>query len=432
MKYKIILCALFLPMLIWSQEKLNNLKAPTSPASGILGLQPTAVLSPKSYRALETAVYSNFINNYSPVIPNDFALEFTPYWAKNHSLSLDDYLFPKRISDQWIRSSSFSVASTQNFLLGDSTATNALAFGYRTSFFFGNKRDRDTLLNYISNSLKIKNINIKITAQAYSLVYNDTIVSKNDFLESIRNTIFESFKRYENTKDSERLTNKIIAESMAILPELNKENPDDFLSSFENILDSVLQGESLFNKFESYIRNRQGFSVDIAYASLFNFPANQFESSFVPRQSVWVTPTYQFKNNLNFLKVMAVLRYEWYNLGYYNQYFPDFDIYKNNTDYGLAVSTELDKCSLQFELVGRSSNSEIRVGTDLDGNVLYRKEIRSDIQYIGSFNYNLTDQIVISYSIGKGFEKVDGSKNTLVSKLSLNFGFGTPTQNNIK
>ena len=135
-----------------AQEKLNKLQAPTSPAASILGMQPSAVLSPKSYQALETALYSSFVGeNGTAVIPNDFALEFTPYWTKNHSLSLDEYLYPKKLTDQFIRNSSLSIASTQNFQLGDSTATNGLGFGYRTTFYIGNKKDREKIEKYISD-----------------------------------------------------------------------------------------------------------------------------------------------------------------------------------------------------------------------------------------------------------------------------------------
>ena len=43
-----------------SQEKLQRLTAPASPASAITGMQPTTVLAPKTLNALETALYNNF------------------------------------------------------------------------------------------------------------------------------------------------------------------------------------------------------------------------------------------------------------------------------------------------------------------------------------------------------------------------------------
>lgn len=432
MRYKIIIfCFLLTPALLMSQEKLNSLKAPSSPASSILGVQPTTVLSPKSYQTLETAIYSNFTSNYSPVIPNDFALEFTPYWAINNSLSLDEYLFPKSGFDQFIRNSSFSIASTQNFILGDSTATNSLAFGYRTTFYFGNKNDREKILKFEVSSDRNKNIYNRIGVKAEKLGIDSKIENKVDFLGEIKSTIFETYQMYENAEEAERLTNKILLDSDT-LPQLDKNNPNEFVDKFMDLVDRNLKGDFLYNEYKGYIRERQGFAMDVAYAGLINFPTNNFEFSFMPRQSFWITPTYKFKDKLNFLKVMGVLRYEWYKLDYYKKYFSDIDIYENNIDYGIAISTEFNKFSFQFEMVGRNGNSEIPSGKDNNGNELFYKTHETDFQYIGTLNYNLTDQIILSYNVGNRFDPIQNSNNTLVSTLSLNLGFGSPNKSVIK
>lgn len=427
----IIICTFLYPTLLMSQEKYNSLKAPSSPASSILGLQPTTVLSPKSYQTLETAIFSNFINNYSPAVPNDFALEFTPYWATNHGLSLEEYLYPKSGFDQFIRNSSFSIASTQSFLLGDSTSTNGLAFGYRTTFYFGNKKDREKIQQDEAESDRYNKIYNKIGTKAEKLVDDPNIKDKLDFLREIRSTILEAFRLYVGEEESEKLTKKIISD-FNTLTQLDKENTDVFVEEFRNLVDQNLKGDLLFNEYKADINKRQGFTIDIAYANLLNFPTNNFEFSIMPKQSVWVTPNYRFEDKFNFLKMIGVLRYEWYNLDYYKKYFPKNKIYQNNTDFGLSISTEFNKFSFQFEIVGRNSNSEITAGTDSDGNELYRKERQSDFQYIGTFNYNLTDQIIISYNFGNHFDPIQNKNNTLVSMLSLNFGFGTPNRDDIK
>ena len=128
---------------------------------------------------------------------------------------------------------------------------------------------------------------------------------------------------------------------------------------------------------------------------------------------------------------MGVIRYEWYNTGYYNSYFNGVKTYENNLDYGLSVAGEFMKFSLSIELVGRKSHSELPAGNDAEGNALYRKEQNFDFQYIASFNYNLTDQVVLSYSLGNRFEPVLNHHNTLVSLLMLNIGFGSPAKKDI-
>ncbi len=79
-------------------------------------------------------------------------------------------------------------------------------------------------------------------------------------------------------------------------------------------------------------------------------------------------------------------------------------------------------------MVGRNSETEIPAGTDSEGNELFRRDKTSDLQYLGSFNYNLSDQIILSYSLGKSFEPMLNTDNTLISLISLNFGFGTPSE----
>jgi hypothetical protein len=430
----VILIFLFCPALLFAQEKLNSLKAPSSPAAAIMGIQAATVLTPKTYQALETALFSNFINSDgNTILPNDFSLEFTPYWAKDHKLSLNEYLFSTSDFRQLVRNSSFSVASTQNFLLGDSTATNGLSFGYRTTLFFGNQNDKGKINDYMHALGANQKIKSEISAKAEYLIFIDKITSNNEFLEKMREIVTDAIYKVGELKDMEnaiKMTDKIYNEA-ALIKAIDKENPDVFLQDFYDIIDKMLNADAVFNEFETYIQERQGFSVDLAFASFISFPTNAFEYAIGPHQSLWITPTYRCNNKLSFLKCMGVLRYGWYDTDYYKKYFSQVDVYQHTIDYGLAVSAEFKSFSFQFELVGRNSSTEIQAGTDAEGHELYRKENTSDVQYLGSFNYNLTDQIVVSYSLGKRFEPIQNPNNTLISQLTLNFGFGAPTKDEI-
>ncbi len=432
---KIIILVSILPIVLIGQDKLSKLQAPSSPAASILGLQPSSVLSPKSYQALETALFSNFTNiSGNNIVPDDFSLEFTPYWTKDHSLSIEEYLYPKSFLDQLIRSSSFSLASTQNYLLGDSTSTNGIAYGYRATFYFSNNNDREIVSNSIKEIRTNQNIQSKIGAEAYSLIYNGKITTQTEFITKIKSTInkaiLEADEKIYKT-NAEKLTNQIIAES-TLIPSLDFDSPQPFLDSLFSIIDTKLSSEIIYNEFKNYIKKRHGLSLDIAYAGLINFPTNNFGKSYVPRQSFWIIPTYRFKEKFNFLKAMIVIRYEWFDIDYYQKYFAKTKIYENNIDYGISIATTFNKFSLTFELVGRKSNSKIPAGTDNRGNTLYKIEDKSDFQYIGSFNYSLTNEIVISYIIGNRFDPILNPNNTLVSTLSLNLGFGGPSIKEIK
>jgi hypothetical protein len=419
------------------QENLNNISAPSSPASSILGIEPTVVLSPKSYQALETALYSNFTDSYGKgIIPNDFALEFTPYWTTDNKLSLEDYLYPESALKTIFRNSSISLASTQNFQLGDSSLTNGIGLGYRTTLHFGNANDREQIMIY----KKVLNSKHKVITNVLKVLHEtsekENINSKDDFLENIKLSLTNILTENCDLKSEEAvgISNSII-DKKGLLPEYDKDNPDVFIDTLRSLVDSELSliaSNYSFENFETYIKERQGFSLDIAYAAFGNFPTSNFESLIIPNQSFWLTPSYRFKDKWKRLKLMGVVRYQWYDLDYYKEYFPQTTVYRNNIDYGFAISGMFKKFSIQFEALGRSSNSEIPAGIDNDGNELFRKDSDVDFQCIGSFNYNLTDQILLSYKVGNQFDPLTNPDNILVSQLTLNLGFGSPTKEILK
>ncbi len=419
----------------FAQESITKLQAPSSPAAGILGLQPTAVLAPKSFKALETSLFSNFMNSSgSAVIPNDFALEFTPYWTKDHGLSLSEYLYPKKTLDQIVRNSSFSLATTQNFLLGDSSASNALAFGYRTTFYFSNKADRDKIIALTDKLKANKNVTAEVLGIATGLIQSGKAKDRDVLMRTLRPTIVNAVYtsgKAKSIKDAEVFADELIEESTTLIA-LDPSKPDPFMNSFSNLLTDKLAAEGVFVEYKDYIKERYGFSMDLAYAGLLNFPTNNFEYSFLIQQSLWLSPTYRFEDNLSFLKVIGVLKYSWYNIDYYNKYFPIVKVYENNVDYGLALTGTFKKFSVGMEMVGRSSSSVIPAGTDIEGNELFRKEKDEDFQYIGTFSYALTDQIVLSYNFGSRFEPILNPESTLVSVLSVNLGFGSPNKKDIR
>lgn len=71
-------------------SRLDNLQSPDNPATFILGVQPNSISSPQTTDALKTALITNFVaENGDLVVPNDFAIEFSPYWFSNPILTLD-------------------------------------------------------------------------------------------------------------------------------------------------------------------------------------------------------------------------------------------------------------------------------------------------------------------------------------------------------
>lgn len=488
----------------YSQEKLNNLTTPASPASIVLGLQPGAIITPKSYKTLEASFYSNFLTNSIGVsIPNDLAFEITPYWIFNSNVSFDDWVNPKSfINGQVFRNSSFSAAITQKFKLQDSSLTNSLAIGYRTTLFWGSSSDAKKKLEYVKNdSVKSKIVNI-MSHRSKSILYDSTHDSIKGFVDAVKRNLncirpinndefikrLDVFVQQEEIKEkkkfvaaaenfilNERVANKNrfmelvneyvkIKEMLAkrillsyiihvitkeaqnksidfnfkkILCELKKEEKelqfngdsyDDYAKDLENKIKLLLMYDEEYNTFKNYLKNREGLSIDFAFAGMLNFPTNEFEFSYVPKYSAWITPSYRFSNNDNHLKILGVLRYEHYNTNYYGTYFSGTKYFQNNLDYGASIQHVLDKFTMQFEFVGRYAYLEKITGTDSNGNKGYSEENSCDLQYIFTLSFNISDQVALSYNFGRRFKSETNQNGTFLSQISLNLGFGGPPE----
>lgn len=428
----IIYILVFATTTFYSQEKLNPLTKPTSPAASILGMQPSVMLQPKSYRALEAALYSNFSDGSgNSVIPNDFGLEFMPYWAENRGISLEDYLYPKTNFLQLVRNSSISIASTQKFLLQDSTETKSIALGYRTSLFFGNSTDKEKIKGYVANLYQKMKINTSLLKILDNVKNADSTASKDDYMSTIKTKLPDLIKielKAKSQKEIDAIAEKIYSDVDEL--EFDSSKTDEFFEKIIDITTKRIGGN--YDAFKTYITSRQGLSIDFAAAVHINFPSNNFNFSEVPKYSLWLTPSYNFSKDLSFLKATATLRYEHYYKDYFKKYFPDSNVYDNNIDYGISVSGNFKNFSIEFEATGRSSKSLNQVAEDDSGNSLYLKESFNDFQYIGTFSYRLTEQIAVSYQLGSAFKPVfNVNGGTLVSVLSLNFGFGGPDKNDI-
>ncbi|GAA4339343.1 hypothetical protein [Flaviaesturariibacter amylovorans] len=417
------------PAAAQQSDKLDPIKAPTSPAAYAIGVQPSAILQPKSYTALETALYSNFRNGSGGFgLPSDFALEFSPYWAKDRGLSLQEYLFaaPGR---QFTRNSSFSIATTPGFALSGNDATAAVGIGWRTSIHFADQNDKKELKAYADSLALLQRLSAGIKVYAETIA--DTANNKNAFLQLMQpivETRLRSLKIANPGATAAAMISKARTEVTADL----KNDRDNFVDQFYASLDTYAGVAGVVDRYQDYIRNRYGFSIDLAYAGMVSFPNNDFEYSFAPKHSLWITPSYHFDKGARWLKLLGVFRYERLDRGYYSRFFPGTPVFTNNLDYGIALNGNFRKLSFQLEGVGRASGTEVEAGTDANGNRLYRKESRSDFQYIGSFTYRVTDGIALTYQLGNKFAPITNPLQTLVSLLSLNFGFGGPKRTDVK
>jgi hypothetical protein len=247
----------------------------------------------------------------------------------------------------------------------------------------------------------------------------------------VRLMLSDSFPNVDSAK-IDLIAKTITTEAQRELPQYSPESRNEFTNTYYDIVERNLPLRNSFAQFKHYIQNRQGFTLDFAYATFLNFPSNNFTQSYVPKQAAWLTPGYRFQGSSWYVNLNGVLRYEWYAVDYYKQFFPQSDIYQHNIDYGLAIAARAKRFSLQFELVGRNSSTDMIIGNDGDGNNIYENRSRTDWQYIGTFNFNVNDKILLTYTLGNRFEPMMNPENTLVSTLAINFAFGAPDASTIQ
>ena len=114
--------------------ELDNFRTPSSPAFTLLGVSPTAIARPSTPRALATELLSTSKNGSG--IPNNYAIEFAPYWLVPHpSLTFHQYTNPTS-AQSVAQSFSVSLATSRPDTATD-TASTFVALGARFLPFGG-------------------------------------------------------------------------------------------------------------------------------------------------------------------------------------------------------------------------------------------------------------------------------------------------------
>jgi hypothetical protein len=409
------------------KEKISKLKAPSAPASIIIGNQPATISKPKSWQALEAAVYSNYVNQSgSLLVPNDYSIEFSPYWTtKKNSVSIQEFAAPK-LTQSLIQNLSFSISSTKNFIIKDSVKTDAIGFGIRTMLWQGTKREVDFLLNGVKAlHLKAAETNFIIKR---TLDLSGKYSSKSDFVKMLIEQMKKDKKEFINadpTLVNDNSFNRWLAGLKEILLDKLPEGKADYLDDVSDAIDSFTKIDSEAKQLEELIKDRQGFRLEFAAALALNFPTNKTDLSYVPKFSIWLTPSFQpFKNN--HWEFLGVLKYTRLNSDFYKNYSIEKNYFDNSFDYGTRIVYKVDKFSFELELLGRQSKTILEKTKDANGVTTVKSKTDSDFQYLINFNYRISDTIILSYNFGSQFKPVINSGNNLISLATINFGIGGP------
>jgi hypothetical protein len=411
-------------------QVLEDLKAPSMPAATIIGTQINEISKPKSLKALEAAVFNNFLdsaNNF--LIPNNYALEIDPFMlTKRTNFDYLDYLDDSLKHNLW-RNLSFSIASTNKFMVNDTISSNALGFGGRTIILNG-KVNQELEKNYLD--IVAKYIILK-TTEGIIRTKIDSYIEKSDVFD------LYSLRLYLLNDTSLKIPekSKIINEVFDQIPKnTNEESIED---NFTDIYKETFSANAL-NEFSQMIdqvkSERYGWRWEIDAALALNFPTNEFNYSIVPKFGLWSNLSYKpFKNkdvgNAETCKIpgnfefIGLVRWIHNDEDFINKYNPVDTLQfqaGNIFDFGIRAVFEIKKFSAELEYMYRLNQNKESV---MVNGQEYSRTINDDTyKLILNLNYNITSNIVLSYNLGKNFDMMNDKPGNLITGFSINFGFG--------
>lgn len=420
-------------------QTFEDLKAPSMSAATMIGSQVNEISSPKSLKALEASLLNNFMDSSDNfVLPDGYALEFNPFMLiRGDQFHFLDYL--ENQPQNLYRNFSISVASTNSFKINDSVKSNALGFGIKWTLYNG-KVDEETKENYIkalnySDALaKIHSIALQPIADFVES--NEVNRQKNvDFIE-LRKLLSGVFMEDGELSDEELM----YLSTLKILP--TTLTHEVLERDFNQLIEVELRKPALVKireQMEETKINRYGLRVELNSAMGLCFPTNDFYTSYIPKVGAWMNVSYRFPKKIisnNALKIdtikkaspfefVGLMRFINVNREFVNSFNP-FDSLNFDPgsyfDLGLRANIDFRKLNIGFEYVYRLNRSREFIIVD---NTEFSRSINSDTyKFVFNINYNIKDNIVLTYNIGKNYASSEISKGILISGITLNFGFG--------
>ena len=229
--------------------ELEDLRIPDAPALSIMGSPKIEIAKPGTPRALGLTLIESLADSQTN-IPQNFALDFAPYWWSQRPLNtLDDEICrpssqagkatecePISYGESLLRSLTISIASSaQDFELEEDIDLTRLGLGLRLSLLTGN----------INPAFRDR----------YNLVPGE--------LKCIYKVVDGVEKDFENDLEKEQC----LAENIELLREIGRE-------------------------LEQLSSSRVGWQLDFALASALDLPENNFDNAEFTRLGTWLTAAY--------------------------------------------------------------------------------------------------------------------------------------------
>lgn len=366
MKMKIIISLSLLSTFFYANAQqeidLNNLEMPSSPAFILLDVNPTSIERPTTTKAFSTSVLNSINQNNG--IPENYALEFAPYWFFKHKKinALNYWGIKKSIDEN--RSKGFSQARFGNISFATVKTSNLIdSIG--------------TIQDLTNMSLGIRTTLIQVR-------------SKNDLQKLID-------------------LNQIHVERLSQINNDITATPEELIKKMQN--DEVLSKNA--DKIKEVLNRKPVFSVDLAAAGAWAFLANDYGSININRMGAWLTLNYSKSLNKkdvidkkNYINIYAIARVMQDNNTLDNNHnIVSSDVF----DSGGKIEFELDRLSFSYEYLYRSNIS-------INSSDSFRSS--------GLVKYRASEQLLVTGAFGRNF----GTTNNLITQIGITWGFNSKNQ----
>ncbi len=348
---------------------VKNFEIPTSPAFMLLDKAPSVIERPNTGRAFAVSVLNSFSENRG--IPQNYAVEFTPYWFFKHpKLNALSYAGCKsnQKKPNGCKQKCFNQAGRGSFsaaiITTDDTSTSKsvtnLSFGLRTTLFTLRSAQQ-----------------VKAIQQAHSTVVY-------------------------------RLKSQMERQNAAVPLALKVTNPAEYNKQVAAFLANDLADPD--GTFAKALDLKPLVALDLAAGYNTFFLENDFYNHHLGRFGAWGTlniaipldrDSVKDGSSGNYLHVYGVGRY------LVDGTQPETDstyLRREYSDYGVKIEMEFKKLTFGYEYVARNGTGEYHT-----------------FRSTGTIAYQLSDHLFLTGAFGKNFGKTDN----LISMFGINWGIST-------
>lgn len=420
--------------------KLDDLRAPSSPAFSILGVEPTEISRPTSWKSLQTTLSNSFFQDNKLVIPKNLALEFNPFFAGMPDDSGYDvyktFMLDSTKNNAFRNHFNISLATgTFNSYADTSLQNQRMGLGVRTQLveMKPTRKAKNLFTSFLQLQSQITFMNVVImgTQAQLSLLGQDTTRGHNKKTAafSIESTLTNKVKGFNNAALNTFFITTVLPELARIEAQTPKSSSDTAswiqrdslvivqLNNFINNLDEQDNFRSSVKNVREAVNDKFGWSVEVATALLLDFPTNDLAFSMAPKGGLWTTVTYRTENQ--HFEFGGLARYQYSRFDKKNPI--------NNIDFGGRIMFEAEDWSLNGELIQRFQWQVLSYSNTTGQNVasvVYSNDFKASL----TVAYRVNDNFILNYTFGNNFSvnTETPTSSNLISSVGVVYALGGP------